>query len=140
MKAQIILSLILISIIANISLSQQQPIINQQQLLQQVIKPTFIVEDVVIALQILNNIEITGNEIDAFLNVKRTLQAIIKRVQDSSMQTTDQIRVEITVQTAQDMLTFLQRGKFSGQVAEKYKRFIDAIVESAKALSQTTKK
>lgn len=140
MKAKIILSLALISVITNISLSQQQPIINQQQLLQQVIKPTFIVEDVVIALQILNNIEITGNEIDAFLNVKRTLQTIIKRVQDSSMQTTDQIRVEITVQTAQDMLTFLQRGKFSGQVAEKYKRFIDAIVESAKALSQTTKK
>ncbi len=140
MKAKITLILSLVLAISTITKSQQQPILNQQQLLQQVIKPNFVVEDVVIALQILNNIEITGNEIDAFLNVKRTLQSIIKRVQDSSLQTTDQIRVEITVQTAQDMLTFLQRGKFSGQVAEKYKRFIDAIVESAKVLSQTTKK
>jgi len=121
--------------------AQQQPAqqqgqqSQQSQAGQQIIKPTFHLEDVVIVLQSLNNVELSGSEIDAFLNAKRFLQLTIKKAQDKNLQATDTISTELTIQNAQDILTFMQRGKIAGANVEKYKRFVDSMVAAAKAIA-----
>jgi hypothetical protein len=83
----------------------------------------------------LNNVELTGSEIDAFLNAKRFLQLTIKKAQDKNLQATDTISTELTIQNAQEILTFMQRGKITGANVEKYKRFVDSMVAAAKAIA-----
>jgi len=114
---------------------QQNPLQQQQQIQTQQIRPIFVVDDMVFVIQTFNSIEITGNEIDPFLNAKKTLQTALKKAQEDKKQLTDTMKTEMQVQTAQDILTFLQRGKFAGANAEKFKRFVEAIIESAKALN-----
>jgi hypothetical protein len=114
---------------------QQGQQTQQSQAGQQIIKPTFHFEDVIIVLQSLNNVELTGNEIDAFLNAKRFLQLTIKKAQDKNLQAADTISTELTIQNAQEILTFMQRGKITGANVEKYKRFVDAMVAAAKAVA-----
>lgn len=142
---QLFFAIFLILISSNIMFAQTPPQAppNQQTLQQiqtQIINPVFITEDVVFVFQTFNAIEITGNEIDAFLNAKKTIQGLIKKAQDEKKQLTDTMKTELQVQTAQDILTFLQRGKFAGANAEKFKRFVDAIIEAAKALNLQPKK
>lgn len=142
---QLFFAIFLILISSNLMFAQAPPQAppNQQTLQQiqtQIINPVFITEDVVFVFQTFNAIEITGNEIDAFLNAKKTIQGLIKKAQDEKKQLTDTMKTELQVQTAQDILTFLQRGKFAGANAEKFKRFVDAIIEAAKALNLQPKK
>jgi hypothetical protein len=103
------------------------------------LKPVFNVEDVVFVYQTLDNIDIAGSEVDAFLEVRDFLQKTIKSIQDAKKQQGDTYQVEIPLPLAQNMVTFLTRAKFSGKNADMYKRFYDALVESSKALQSQGK-
>ncbi len=103
------------------------------------LKPVFYVEDVVFAYQTLDNIDIAGSEVDAFLEVRDLLQKSIKDIQDAKKQQGDKYEINVPLHVAQNMVTFLTRAKFSGRNAELYKRFYDAIVESSKALKSKDK-
>ena len=136
MKRSIIVLILLFGISFYFSYSQgNQPQIPKQQ--EKKIKPTFVVEDVVFVFQTLNTIEIKGSEVDAFLEVKNLLQTTIQKIQSSSKNAEDKIEVEMPIPLAQDMISLLQRAKFTGVNAEKFKRFTDAIIASAKSLSPT---
>lgn len=114
---------------ASISLFAQQKDTKAQTL-----KPTFVVEDVYFAYQTLDNVEITGTEVEAFLEVRKFLEGQIKSIQGASKQPKDTYQIEITLPLAQNMMAFLGRAKLTGRMAEQYKRFSDTLVESAKAL------
>jgi hypothetical protein len=98
-----------------------------------VLKPTFIVSDVYIALQILDGIELTGNEVDAFLEVKKVMKSYLETAQNQKLKVNDEMKVEMPGHIAQNVLTFLSRSILKGNMAEQYKRFVDAIVDASKA-------
>jgi len=97
-----------------------------------VLKPTFIVSDIYVAIQILDGIELTGNEVDAFLEVKKTLRSYLETAQNQKLKVSDEMKVELQGHLAQNILTFLSRSVLKGNMAEQYKRFVDAIIESSK--------
>lgn len=97
-----------------------------------VLKPTFIVSDIYIAVQILEGIDLKGQEVDAFLEVKKTLNAYMLTAQDKKMKVGDPMKVDLPANIAQNTLTFLGRATLKGNMADAYKRFVDAIVESSK--------
>lgn len=106
----------------------------QQQQPAPKLKPTFHVEDLVFVYQTLENVDISGNEADAFIEVRTYLQTTLKNIQEEKKQAGDTYQTEIPLPLAQNILTFLSRAKFSGRNAELYKRFVDSLVESSKAL------
>ena len=108
--------------------------LQQQQQPPPKLKPTFLVEDLVFVYQTLETIDITGNEVDAFLEIRNYLQTTIKNIQEEKKQAGDKYQTEIPLPMAQNMLSFLSRAKFSGRNAELYKRFVDSMIESSKAL------
>ena len=127
---KIIISLFLIVLAFASAYSQLQ----QQQQPPPKLKPTFHVEDLVFVYQTLENVDISGSEADAFIEVRNYLQTTLKGVQEAKKQAGDTYQTEIPLPLAQNILTFLSRAKFSGKNAELYKRFVDSLVESSKAL------
>lgn len=100
------------------------------------IKPSFLLEDVVFAFNVMSSIEILGAEVEPFLECKNFLKGIIDKAQSESKKTTDKVQVDMPLVTAQNLSTFLSRGKFKGENAENYKRLMDAMVEAAKVIQK----
>jgi hypothetical protein len=100
------------------------------------LKPTFIIGDIYLAVQTLENVEIVGNEIEPFLQVKTTLNNILQEQQNANKKVTDSVKVDLPLPVAQNTLSFLSRAKLPGKIADQFKRFVDAIVESSKALEK----
>jgi len=96
------------------------------------LKPTFVVADIVVALQILDGIELNGGEVEAFLEVKSTLKSFLEKAQNDKLKTNDNIKVDFPGHIAQNTMTFLNRSVLKGNMAEQYKRFVDALIESSK--------
>ena len=96
------------------------------------LKPTFVVSDIYVAMQILEGIDLNGNEVDAFLEVKNTLKSFLEKAQSDKLKATDMIKVDFPGHIAQNTMTFLGRSVLKGNMAEAYKRFVDALIESSK--------
>jgi hypothetical protein len=120
-------------IFAGMALEAQQPA-NQAPRVN--LKPKFFVEDVVFMGNALNTIELTGAEIESFIQVKNFFKTAIKDIQDNKRSPSDLVEYSMDIESAKIMVKFLERAKFSGSQAEKYKRFIDAIVESVNVLKK----
>lgn len=102
-----------------------------QQQNQQILKPIVQYSEIDFCLQLLKNIELKGNEVDALMDIQsvmiRELQIAIKEKKKPE----DVSSLELTVVQAQNLLSFLQRSSLTGGLADRYKRFTDAIIASA---------
>jgi hypothetical protein len=85
---------------------------------------------------ILDDIEIVGNEVEAFLEVKKSITGYLEEAQNKSLKVTDKITVNMPGHIAQNIITFLNRAKLKGNMAESYKRFVDGIIEASKAIAK----
>jgi len=126
----LIFAVSLFSAIPNFAQTPQAPQAQQQQ--QVIIKPIFIAEDVAYVLTSLGTIEIKGEEVDAFLNIKNLLTTAIQKAVNEKKKNEDQIMIEMSLQQGNVMANLMQRVKLSGANAEKHKRTIDALVKAAK--------
>lgn len=102
-----------------------------QQQNQQILRPIVQYSEIDFCLQLLKNIELKGNEVDALMDIQsvmiRELQIAIKEKKKPE----DVSSLELTVVQAQNLLSFLQRSSLTGGLADRYKRFTDAIIASA---------
>lgn len=96
------------------------------------LKPKVLVADLIFSYQLLNTIELKGSEVDALLEIKNVLKPYIEKIQKDNLSLTTAVQFDIQAPIAANLLQFMERGKFTGGDAEKYKRFVDGIVESAK--------
>ncbi len=126
MKHIAYLSIFLFAVFA-INLSAQAPTTTVQN-----IKPTVTAGDLVFAAQLLNSVELRGNEVDAFVTVKTALKPYLDKIQNEKLQATSNVEMNFPLATAQNLLTFMERGKISGADADRYKRFVDSFVTAAK--------
>ncbi|MFH1049821.1 MAG: hypothetical protein V1779_02695 [bacterium] len=131
MKKLLILVLVFVIAQTGITFSQQNTQLKTAKDFP-VLKPTFIVSDIYIAMQILDGIELNGNEVDAFLEVKNTMKSFLETAQNNKLKANDNIKVDLPGHIAQNALTFLSRSVLKGSMAEQYKRFVEAIIESSK--------
>lgn len=102
-----------------------------QQQNQQILRPIVQYSEIDFCLQLLKNIELKGNEVDALMDIQsvmiRELQIAIKEKKKPE----DVSSLELTVVQAQNLLSFLQRSSLTGGLADRYKRLTDAIIASA---------
>lgn len=128
MKRNLIFLLLASALFMNLSTLFSQG--NQQNV--QMLKPKVYVLDIVFAYQLLNSIELKGSEVNAFVEVKNVLTPHIETIQKENLPANNVVTFEIAAPVASNLLAFMERGKFSGADVEKYKRFVDSIIESAK--------
>ena len=113
-----------------------QPLQEKTDLANQVIKPTFVVGDLVFAVNSMNSVKIQGKEVDAFLQVKEHFKPYLQKIQDQKMEIDQEIETEVPVGIANNMLIFLQRIELQGANAERYQRFKKTMIDAAKSLQQ----
>jgi hypothetical protein len=131
MKRALIVSLFLIALFSLNSFSQERKLEPEKK--QVILKPFLLVGDIIFISQVLNNVEIRGNEVESFLTVRTQLNNTLQKIQDKNLQATDSLIVELNIVTAQNLLNLLDRATIQGAHAERYKRFVEAIIESSKA-------
>lgn len=103
----------------------------------QTIKANLVAGDLVFCLQLLDKIEIRGEEVTAFLDVRSLLLKEVEKAQKENKKTTDPVTLEITTPVAQNFLTLMQRTKISGADAQQFKQITEAIqTAAAKALTE----
>ncbi|MDX9790157.1 MAG: hypothetical protein WC313_02850 [Candidatus Kapaibacterium sp.] len=105
---------------------------DNQQAAPKIIKPKPYAMDFLFCYQLLNTIELRGSEVDALLEVKNTLKPFIDKIQADNIPMNNVVTFDISVPVAYNFLQFLERGKFTGADAEKYKRFVNSINEAFK--------
>jgi hypothetical protein len=119
-----------ISALAYAQQNAQNPIQQQQKAI--ILKPVFLGSDLLFAFNALNGIEVQGNEVDNFLACKNLIKDALQKAGDAKKNVNDSITVDIPLATAQVLATFLERAKFSGDKAEQYKHFMEALIEAVK--------
>ncbi|MCE5304433.1 MAG: hypothetical protein ABFD00_09330 [Chloroherpetonaceae bacterium] len=113
--------------------SQQQPKLQpQQQQDVQILHPSVIVGDIAFIGQTLKTVEIKGSEVNAYLEVEQEFTKILTDLQEQKKKLMDTVQVNIPLNVAQNTITFMDRATLTGQNAIIYKRFVDALVASAK--------
>lgn len=111
----------------SVSMAQGQPS-------EAVLKPELQLADVKQVTLFLGGVEIRGNEVDAFLDVKQTLAKAAEAAGKAGKKDEDSITVEMRISTAQNFLLLMQRATLKASDAEKFKAIVQSIEESAKAL------
>ncbi len=108
----------------------------QQNVQTPILEPKLTVAEVQFALQLLNRVTLQGNEVEAFLEVQRTLQNALKQATDAKKGPQDEAGIKLPLPVAQNLLAFMQRAQLTGAEAPVYKQITDKIVASARVLNQ----
>ena len=104
----------------------------QQKTEVKMLKPKMPISEVAFAATLLDGVEIRGGEVDAFVDARKVLMVLIQKATDEKKKPSDEVIVEMSIGQAQNLLALLQRAKLTGGDAERYKKFVDTVVESAK--------
>lgn len=131
-KLVLAVTLFLLTVSAVVFAQGNKPVANEEP----IFKPNFIVGDVYVVFTIFETIDIKGNEVEAFLEVKNTVNSYLQEAQNKNLKATDKIVVNMPTHLAQNCITFLSRATLKGNMAESYKRFIDAVIEASKAVGK----
>ena len=105
---------------------------SQTQQQTKVLKPKMPISEIAFVATLLETVEIRGNEVDAFVDVKNVLMKIIDKATTEKKKAADETVLEINIAQAQNLLALLQRARLTGGDADRYKKFVDVIVDSSK--------
>ncbi|MCS6999597.1 MAG: hypothetical protein RML15_03530 [Bacteroidota bacterium] len=96
-----------------------------------ILKPTMTLGDVLFAINVLNTVEIKGNEVEAFLDVKNVLVKAAQQAQKDKKGESDPVTIEMNLLTANNFLTLFQRASIPGSAAERFQAVKQALYASA---------
>lgn len=140
--AAIILIAAMLLVFVNDGFSQSPQAIQKDTTQKQIqtIKPSLIVGDLYFAIQAFTTIEIKGTEVDPFIEMKNFFGQIGSAVHTNNFQQTDTINFDIPLHIANNALFFIERATLTGGNAERYKRFVEAIIRAVRFLKEPQKK
>lgn len=110
--------------------TQQPSLLQSQQ--EAVIRPKLVLADVRAVSSFLGGVEIRGNEVDAYLDVKHALSTAVDAATKAGKKDDDMIVVDMRLDVAQNFYVLMQRATLKAAEAEKFKQIIGAVQEAAK--------
>jgi hypothetical protein len=131
MRAVLALLTILVVAVGSVTAQQQQQL-STQQAEAIIIKPKLTLGDVKIVTIFIGSVDIRGNEVDAFLDVKQTLTKATDAATKAGKRDEDVIVVDMRLDTAQNFFLLMQRATLKAADAEKFKAILTAIQEAAR--------
>lgn len=96
-------------------------------------KVEFALEELAFSINVLNSIDITGEEVQPFMDIKNALMDVYKDVSGSKKKSGD---VSFTLPMAKNFLFFMQRGRFKGVDAEIFNKISTRMIEKIKKESK----
>lgn len=100
------------------------------------LKVSFTAGDLVFAYQSLGTIELTGKEVDAFVQVTDHFKPIMEKMNTDKTKLEDNIAVTLPVGIAQNFLVFMERAKLTGANAERFVRIKSEIMAKAQEVQK----
>ncbi len=101
-----------------------------------VISVNFVSGDVAFMFKAFNTVELKATEVDAFLMAQEKLKLIIENPNFQKLITDAPVKVDMEIVAAEKLLMFANRITLNGNDVNRYKRFLNAIYDAAKALQQ----
>jgi len=96
-------------------------------------KVEFAIEELAFSINVLNSIDITGEEVQPFMDIKNALMDEYKEVSGSKKKSGN---VSFTLPMAKNFLFFMQRGRFKGVDAEIFNKISTRMIEKIKKESK----
>jgi len=93
------------------------------------IRVTFSTDELAFSINILNSIDLTGEEVMPFIDIKNLLMGVYKSAGSGSKKTAE---VDFTTVTAKNFLFFMQRAKLKGAEAVMFNDVSSRMVEAVK--------
>lgn len=126
------LSAVVIAMLLAVSGLTAQQQLSQQSAESVIIKPKLTLGDVKIVTIFIGSVDIRGNEVDAFLDVKQTLSKAAEGATKAGKKDDDTIAVDMRLDTAQNFFLLMQRATLKAADAEKFKAILTAIQDAAR--------
>ncbi len=97
------------------------------------VKVEFSIEELAFSINVLNSIDIIGEEVQPFMDIKNTLMDVYKEISGGKKKSGD---VNFTLPMAKNFLFFMQRGRFKGVDATIFNNISTKMVEAIKKESK----
>jgi ribosomal protein S1 len=130
MKAVLVALALMISVVSAVAQQSNASLTPQQEAVT--IKPKLMLGDVKALSNFLLGIEIRGNEVDAFLDARKTLTAAAEAAAKAGKKDEDVITVDMRLDIAQNIFLLMQRASLKGAEAEKFKQIITSMQDAAR--------
>lgn len=101
-----------------------------------VISVNFVSGDVAFMYKAFNTVELKATEVDAFVMAQEKLKLIVENPNFQKLTTDVPVKVDMEVVAAEKLIMFANRITLNGNDVNRYKRFLSAIYDAAKALQQ----
>jgi len=99
----------------------------------QTVKPQMSMGDLAFAIQTLATVNITGSEVEAYIDVKNTFIKVFEQAQKDQKKETDTVSIEMSILTANNFLELFRRANLQGAAAERFLAVKNALYASAPA-------
>ncbi len=101
------------------------------------IRPFVNAGDMLFGYNQIDDIQISGSEVNALLEVKTALKPVIDEIVSKNVTDNTPIKFEVQLIVANNFVAFLERSKLKASDAPKYKRLVDAFrLAAQEAISQ----
>lgn len=101
-----------------------------------VISVNFVSGDVAFMYKAFNTVELKATEVDAFVMAQEKLKLIVENPNFQKLTTDVPVKVDMEVIAAEKLIMFANRITLNGNDVNRYKRFLSAIYDAAKALQK----
>lgn len=132
MKHILLSAFVACTMIAGSTLASAQQNLSPTQAEVVTIKPKLKLGDVKAVANFIGGVDIKGNEVDAFIEVKKTLTTAAESAAKAGKKDEDVITVDLKLDVAQNLFLLMQRASLKGAEAEKFKEITTSIQEAAK--------
>lgn len=114
-----------------VSFAQAQNKAQEAEKKSPTVKPQMPLSDLAFTLQTLATVNITGSEVEAYVEVKNTFMKVFEQAQKDQKKETDTVTIEMTILTANNFLELFRRANLQGAAAERFLAVKNALLASA---------
>lgn len=104
-----------------------------------IVKPKLKLGDVKALIQLISEVDIRGQEVDAYLDTKKVLSSAVDAATKAETKDEGLVTLEMRTEQVQNLFMLMQRSQLKGAAAEKFKEIVNILDEAAKEALKNAK-
>lgn len=104
-----------------------------------IVKPKLKLGDVKALIQLIAEVDIRGQEVDAYLDTKKALSGAVDAATKAGTKDDGTVALEMRAEQVQNLFMLMQRSQLKGAAAEKFKEIVTLLDEAAKEALKNAK-
>lgn len=98
---------------------------------EETLKISLSVEEIVYAVRVIQSVEITGDEVEPFVDAKNFFLDEFKKAQEGKKKLSDKVSLKVPLSIAQNFINFTTRATIQGTEADLYYNIVNSLVKAA---------